>query len=162
DPLKTQLKEFRDTVQRTWADEQKERGALAQEIHSLRQLNQRIAEDAVNLTRALKGDARSQGAWGELVLERVLELSGLQEGRDYELQLVFKHEDGGRPRPDLIVHLPDGKDLVIDSKVSLTAYERGCSSTDDAEREAAIREHVASLRRHIDGLGKRDYASLQG
>jgi DNA recombination protein RmuC len=162
DPLKVQLKEFRETVQRTWADEQKERGALAQEIHSLRQLNQKIAEDAVNLTRALKGDARSQGAWGELVLERVLELSGLEQGRNYELQVVFKDEDGGRPRPDVIVRLPDSKDLVIDAKVSLTAYERACSSGDGEEREAAIREHVASLRRHIDGLAKRDYASLQG
>jgi len=162
DPLKTQLKEFRETVQRTWADEQKERGALAQEIHSLRQLNQRIAEDAVNLTRALKGDARAQGAWGELVLERVLELSGLEQGRNYELQVVFKDEDGGRPRPDVIVRLPDSKDLVIDAKVSLTAYERACSASDPDERELALREHVASLRRHIDGLGKRDYASLQG
>src|SRR5690606_25429307 len=162
DPLKTQLKEFRETVQRTWADEQKERGALAQEIHSLRQLNQRIAEDAVNLTRALKGDARAQGAWGELVLERVLELSGLEQGRNYELQVVFKDEDGGRPRPDVIVRLPDEKDLVIDAKVSLTAYERACSTHDEVERELALKEHVASMRRHIDGLGKRDYANLQG
>lgn len=162
DPLKLQLKDFRDTVQRTWADDQRERGALSQEIQALKQLNQRIAEDAVNLTRALKGDARSQGAWGEVVLERVLELSGLEQGRNYELQVVFKDEDGGRPRPDVIVRLPDSKDLVIDAKVSLTAYERMCSGSSDAERDAALKEHVASMRRHIDGLGKRDYAALQG
>ena len=162
DPLKTQLKEFRETVQRTWADEQKERGALAQEIQTLRQLNQKIAEDAVNLTRALKGDARSQGAWGEVVLERVLELSGLELGRNYELQVVFKDEEGGRPRPDVIVRLPDDKDLVIDAKVSLTAYERACSAGEAPEREAALKEHLVSLRRHIDGLGKRDYAALPG
>ena len=162
DPLKTQLKDFRDTVQRTWADEQRERGMLAQEITALKQLNQRIAEDAVNLTRALKGDVRSQGAWGEQVLERVLELSGLSLGRNYDLQVVFRDEDGGRPRPDVIVRLPDAKDLVIDAKVSLTAYERACSSDDADSRESALKDHVASMRRHIDGLARRDYAALQG
>ena len=162
DPLKLQLKDFRETVQRTWADEQRERGALSQEIQTLKQLNQRIAEDAVNLTRALKGDTRSQGAWGEQVLERVLELSGLALGRNYELQVVFKDEEGGRPRPDVIVRLPDSKDLVIDAKVSLTAYERACSAEDTDVREAAIKEHVVSMRRHVDGLARRDYAALQG
>ncbi|MEO7063619.1 MAG: DNA recombination protein RmuC, partial [Dokdonella sp.] len=119
DPLKLQLKEFRDTVTQTHASEQRERGMLAQEIHTLKQLNTRISEDAINLTRALKGDTRSQGAWGEMVLERVLEASGLQSGREYTTQTSFSDADGSRQRPDVIVHLPDEKDIVVDSKVSL-------------------------------------------
>ncbi|HEY6940525.1 DNA recombination protein RmuC [Dokdonella sp.] len=162
DPFKLQLKEFRETVELRHASDQRERGMLAQEIHSLRQLNQRISEDALNLTRALKGDTRAQGAWGELVLERVLEASGLSEGREFELQRVLADEDGGRPRPDVIVHLPERKDLVVDAKVSLTAYERMQSTVDDGERDALLREHVASLRRHVDSLSRKKYDSLPG
>ncbi|WP_395681527.1 DNA recombination protein RmuC [Dokdonella sp.] len=162
DPFKLQLKEFRETIDQRHASDQRERGMLSQEIHSLKQLNERISEDALNLTRALKGDTRTQGAWGELVLERVLEASGLSEGREFELQVVFSDEEGGRPRPDVIVHLPDSKDLVIDAKVSLTAYERLCAATDDVQREGLLREHVASLRRHVDGLSKRNYEAIPG
>ena len=162
DPFKLQLKEFRETVEQRHASDQRERGMLAQEINSLKQLNQRISEDALNLTRALKGDVRAQGAWGELVLERVLEAAGLTEGREFELQVVLADEDGGRPRPDVIVHLPDRKDLVIDAKVSLTAYERMHAALDDGEREALLREHVASLRRHVDSLSKKKYDDLPG
>jgi len=162
DPFKLQLKEFRETVETRHASDQRERGMLAQEIQSLRQLNQRISEDALNLTRALKGDSRAQGAWGELVLERVLEASGLTEGREFELQVVMADEDGGRPRPDVIVHLPERKDLVIDAKVSLTAYERMQAALDDAGRDALLREHVASLRRHVDSLSKKKYDSIPG
>lgn len=150
-PLREQLAGFNQLVQNTNA-----------ELLSLRSLNQRITTEAANLTRALKGDSRAQGAWGEVVLERLLEMSGLQAGRGFELQVVFKDEDGGRPRPDAIVRLPDEKDLVIDSKVSLTAWERALSSADEADRESALREHLVSLRRHIDGLGKRDYAAVPG
>jgi DNA recombination protein RmuC len=162
DPLKLQLKEFRDAITQTYANEQRERGMLSQEIQTLKQLNQQISEDAINLTRALKGDSRTQGAWGEMVLERVLEASGLCEGREFELQIVFADEDGSRPRPDVIVHLPENKDLVIDAKVSLTAYDRLVAANDNGEREVALREHAASFRRHIDGLSKRDYSSLPG
>ena len=162
DPFKLQLKEFRETIEQRHASDQRERGMLTQEIHSLKQLNERISEDALNLTRALKGDSRTQGAWGELVLERVLEASGLSEGREFELQVVFSDEEGGRPRPDVIVHLPDSKDLVIDAKVSLTAYERLCAATDDVRREEFLREHVASMRRHVDGLSKRNYEAIPG
>lgn len=162
DPLKLQLKEFRDAVTQTYASEQRERGMLAQEIQTLKQLNQQISDDALNLTRALKGDSRTQGAWGEMVLERVLEASGLSEGREFELQVVFADDNGGRPRPDVIVHLPENKDLVIDAKVSLTAYDRLTAANDEAERATALREHALSLRRHIDGLSKRDYAALPG
>ncbi|MFC4821372.1 DNA recombination protein RmuC [Dokdonella ginsengisoli] len=162
DPLKLQLKEFRETIHATHASEQRERGMLAQEIQTLKQLNQRISEDAINLTRALKGDTRSQGAWGELVLERVLEASGLQAGREYETQASYADGDGGRQRPDVIVHLPEDKDIVVDAKVSLVAYERFVAAVDEGERAAALGEHVASLRRHIDGLSSRNYSGIEG
>jgi len=150
-PLREQLKVFAETVQRTNV-----------EIVSLKQLNQQITTEAANLTRALKGDSRTQGAWGEQVLERLLELSGLQAGRGYELQVVFKGEDGSRPRPDVIVRLPDNKDLVIDAKVSLVAWDRALSRVDADPHEQAMKEHVGSLRRHIEGLGKRDYTTVPG
>jgi len=162
DPLKLQLKEFRETVTQTHALEQRERGMLAQQIHSLRELNQQISQDAINLTRALKGDSRTQGAWGELVLERLLETAGLQAGREYDTQTSLHGEDGGRQRPDVIVRLPDDKDIVIDAKVSLVAWERFVSAEDDALRLLALREHIASLRRHIDGLSGKDYSGLEG
>lgn len=162
DPLKLQLKEFRDAIAQTYVSEQKERAVLSHEIQTLKQLNQQISEDALNLARALKGDSRTQGAWGEMVLERVLEASGLCEGREFELQIVFPDEDGTRPRPDVIVHLPENKDLVIDAKVSLTAYERMVAANNDVERESALRDHATSFRRHIDGLSRRDYSSLPG
>lgn len=162
DPLKLQLKEFRETINTTHANEQRERGMLTQEIQTLKQLNQRISEDAINLTRALKGDTRSQGAWGELVLERVLEASGLQAGREYDTQASYSGDDGGRQRPDVIVHLPEQKDIVIDAKVSLVAYERVVAAVDDAARAVALNEHVSSLRRHIDGLSIRNYSDIEG
>lgn len=160
EPLKLQLKEFREAFTQTHASEQRERGMLASEIQNLKQLNQRIGEDALNLTRALKGDTRAQGAWGELVLERVLEASGLQAGREYSTQTSFSDAGGNRQRPDVIVHLPDDKDVVIDSKVSLIAWDRCVASADEAERAVVLAEHVASLRRHIDGLSGKDYRSL--
>ncbi len=162
EPLKLQLKEFRETVHATHASEQRERGALSQEIQALRELNQRISQDAVNLTRALKGDSQVQGAWGELVLERVLEASGLQAGREYDTQASYADGEGGRQRPDVIVHLPEDKDIVIDSKVSLVAWERLVATTDEDARRIALAEHVASLRRHIDGLSARNYRELDG
>ena len=150
-PLREQLTAFNQTIANTNV-----------EIHSLKQLNQQITSEAANLTRALKGDSRTQGAWGELVLERVLEMSGLQLGRGYDLQTVFRDDDGGRPRPDVIVRLPEGKDLVIDAKVSLIAWDRACAAVDDGARSVAMKAHVDSLRRHIDGLGRRDYSAMEG
>lgn len=148
-PLRDQLAQFNQSITRTNA-----------EILSLKTLNQQITAEAANLARALKGDSRSQGAWGELALERLLEISGLQAGRAFHMQVVYKGEDGGRPRPDVIVRLPDEKDLVIDAKVSLTAWDRAVASIDDAPREQAMKEHIGSLRRHIDDLGKRDYSAV--
>ncbi|MCW5567358.1 MAG: DNA recombination protein RmuC [Dokdonella sp.] len=162
DPLKVQLREFREAVTQTHANDQRERGMLVQEIRSLRDLNQRISEDAITLTRALKGDSQRQGAWGEMVLERVLEASGLQAGREYELQSSFTDTEGRRQRPDALVRLPENKVIVVDSKLSLVAWERSIAAAEPGEREAALREHLASLRRHIEGLSTKDYAGIDG
>lgn len=162
DPFKLQLKEFREAFTQTHANEQRERGMLTQEIRTLRDLNLQISQDAVNLTRALKGDSQAQGAWGEMVLERVLEASGLQAGREYEVQQSFQGEDGSRQRPDVIVRLPEAKDIIIDAKVSLVAWERFISSQDEQGRGLALREHLASMRRHIEGLSGRNYSELAG
>ncbi|TAH47775.1 MAG: DNA recombination protein RmuC [Gammaproteobacteria bacterium] len=160
DPFKVQLNEFREAFTQTHANEQRERGMLAQEIRSLKDLNLQISQDAINLTRALKGDAQTQGAWGEMVLERVLEASGLQSGREYEVQQSFQDDDGSRQRPDVIVRLPEGKDIIIDAKVSLVAWERLVGAETETERTTALREHQASLKRHIDGLSVRNYSDL--
>lgn len=159
-PVREQLKTFQDAVQQAYVQEAKERSLLGREIDALKVLNQQLSGEALNLTRALRGDSRVQGAWGELVLSRLLEASGLTEGREYTTQSVLRDEDGGRPRPDVIVHLPQQRDLIIDAKVSLTAYERSCSATADGERALALAEHIGSLRRHVDGLGRRDYSAL--
>jgi DNA recombination protein RmuC len=161
-PLREQLGEFRKRVDEVYDKENKERGALQSEIATLKNLNQRISEDAMNLTRALKGDAQAQGAWGEMVLERVLEASGLQKGRGYEVQVTLIDEAGGRPRPDVIVHLPEGRDIVVDAKVSLTAYERYCRAADGAERNLQLSAHLASLRKHVRELADKRYADLPG
>ena len=135
---------------------------LVQEIRTLKELNQQISQDAINLTRALKGDAQAQGAWGEMVLERVLEASGLQAGREYELQSSFTDAEGRRQRPDALVRLPEDKIIIIDAKVSLVAWERSVASSATVDRDAALREHVQSLRRHIDGLSVKSYDDIDG
>ena len=161
-PLREQLGDFRRTVAEVYDKESRERQLLKHEIDSLKQINQRISEDALNLTRALKGESRTQGVWGELVLERLLEASGLQKGREYEAQVSLKDDNGGRPRPDVIVHLPEGRDLIIDSKVSLTAYERYCVASDDHERGMQLSAHLASMRTHVKQLAERRYSDLPG
>jgi DNA recombination protein RmuC len=161
-PLREQLGDFRKRVDEVYDKESRERQLLKVEIDGLKDLNQRISEDAINLTRALKGESKTQGAWGELILERVLEASGLQKGREYEVQVVMRDEEGGRPRPDVIVHLPEGRDLVIDAKVSLTSYERYCAAGDDDERSEHLDAHVASMRTHVRRLGESRYADLPG
>ena len=161
-PLRDQLGDFRKRVDEVYDKESRERGLLKAEIESLKNLNQRISDDATNLTRALKGDVRAQGAWGELVLERLLEASGLQRGLHYDTQVVLRDEDGGKPRPDVIVHLPEKRDLIIDAKVSLVAYERYCAAADEDERAAQLTAHLASLRMHVKQLAERRYSDLQG
>ncbi len=161
-PLREQLGDFRKKIEDTYDKESKDRVSLMHEIKNLKELNQQISDDAINLTNALKGKSQTQGAWGEVVLERVLEESGLHKGREYDTQESFTTDEGKRYRPDVIVHLPEGKDIIIDSKVTLTAYERYCSAEDDTERSKALKEHITSLKTHIKELSEKSYEDLPG
>lgn len=161
-PLREQLDGFKKQVGEVYDKESRERQLLKAEIDALKNLNQRIDEDARNLTRALTRESKTQGAWGELVLERLLEASGLQKGRQYETQATFQNEAGARARPDVIVRLPEGRDIVVDAKVSLTAYERYCAAIDDTERGAQLSAHLASLRSHVKELADKRYSDLPG
>ena len=162
DPLKEKIQSFEKQVKEAQSKELEGRTNLLTELKHLKELNSQIAQDAVSLTNALKGEAKTQGAWGEMILERLLEESGLEKGREYDVQVSLKSEEGERGRPDVIVRLPEGKDVIIDSKVSLTAYERFCSADDEAEREAALRQHVLSMTNHFKELAGRDYQDLEG
>lgn len=162
DPFRDQLREFKQKVNDIYIDETKERASLKSEIENLRNLNQQISQEAMNLTRALKGDKKAQGSWGELILERVLEHSGLKKGVEYDAQATFRDADGHMLRPDVIVHLPEEKDVIIDSKVSLLAYERYVNSDDEDVQAKALSEHVRAVRKHIDSLSEKDYSGLRG
>lgn len=161
-PVREQLGEFRKKVEHIYDSENRDRASLRAEIGQLKHLNERISGDALNLTRALKGDAKVRGNWGEIQLERLLEDSGLVRGREYEIQASFKSEDGQRFQPDVVVHLPERKDVIIDSKVSLVAYEQYHASDDDAQRAHHVAQHIGSLRAHISGLAGKNYADLIG
>lgn len=161
-PLGEKIKAFQEQVAQTYDKESKERLTLQNEVERLAKLNAQISTDAINLTQALKGSNKAQGIWGEMVLERILESSGLTKGREYDVQESFAREEGNALRPDVVVHLPEGKHLVIDSKVSLLAYERYCSAETDEEKVAAQREHLNSVRGHIRGLSDKNYQSLYG
>ena len=162
DPLKTQLRDFRKKVEDVYDKETRDRVSLLHELGQLKQLNQRMSEDAVNLTRALKGDKKAQGNWGEVVLERVLEESGLRKGHEYDTQVSAVSEEGQRRQPDVVVRLPEDKDIIIDSKVSLVDYERYVASEDEEERSAALAAHVQAVRQHISDLSKKSYDKLEG
>jgi len=159
-PFKQQLEAFKTQVTQQHTDELQQRAALTEQVNSLRDLNKQMATEAEALTKALKGDAKTQGNWGEVVLERILNQSGLREGHEYDTQSHHRDEDGRSFKPDVIVHLPNDKDVVIDSKVSLVAYERYFNSDDEQHRAAALTDHVNSLRAHIKGLGKKNYQQL--
>lgn len=161
-PFREQLTEFRRRVDQIHSDDARAQAALGEQLLSLKNLNQQMHQDARNLTEALKGQVKAQGNWGEMILERVLESSGLTKGREYETQVTLKDQEGQRRLPDAIVHLPEGKDVVIDSKVSLVAYERFVNATEDAERSAARDQHLQSLQAHIKGLDRKDYSGLEG
>jgi len=160
-PLKEQLGEFKRRVEDVYDKEAKDRRALYEQISHLKQLNQQMSEDAINLTQALKGENKTQGNWGEVVLERALEESGLRKGYEFELQ-VSASVQGKRYQPDAVIHLPDGKDVIVDSKVSLTAYEQYCSCDNKEQRERFLREHLLSMRGHIKGLSDKAYQGLEG
>ena len=162
DPLKTRLQEFQAKVDQVYVQESKDRSALAQQVTSLLEMNQRLADEAKDLTQALKGSSRTQGDWGEIVLERILEAAGLRRDHEYTMQETIAREDATRARPDVILHLPGNRKLVVDAKVSLLDYGTYCSSTDDALRKHAANRHCASLREHIRGLAARNYHRLPG
>ena len=160
-PLSERIKEFEKRVEATYSQESKERFSLIREVKNLQDLNARISKDAVNLTNALKGENKTQGTWGEVILERVLEKSGLVKGREYETQVSLRDDDGHRAQPDVLVYLPEDKDVIIDSKVSLVAYERYCSAEGDNERSESLKAHIQSIRQHIRQLGEKDYQGLK-
>lgn len=161
-PFRDQLQDFRKRVEDVYTSETRDRQALRSEIKSLQALNQQITEEASNLTRALKGDKKIQGNWGEVILERVLERSGLRKGVEYDTQGTFRDNDGQVLRPDVVVYLPDSRHLVVDSKVSLVAYQQWVSLEDDSQRATALREHVDAVRSHIRSLSEKDYSQLGG
>ncbi|MFN3587059.1 MAG: DNA recombination protein RmuC, partial [Moraxellaceae bacterium] len=151
-----------EKVETTYHNEARERFALKQQLESLEALNRRLSDDAANLTKALKGDKKLQGNWGEVILARVLEESGLREGHEYESQFSVTDEDGQRRLPDVVVRLPENRDIVIDAKVSLNDYERYCAEEDAAERERLLKLHTAAVRNHIKALSEKRYEDLPG
>lgn len=161
DPLKERIQSFEKRVEESYQNEARERFSLAKELERLQQLNQRLGDEATNLTRALQGQ-KTQGNWGELILERVLEHAGLEKGREYHTQVSLKSSDGERFQPDVLIQLPGDKQVVVDAKVSLTAYQAMISAEDDASRALALKQHVLSLRNHLKRLSLKDYQRLEG
>jgi DNA recombination protein RmuC len=155
-PLKEKIKTFEDKVEKTHKESIDYHAALRQQIYGLKELNEQMTREATNLTKALKGDSKMQGNWGELVLERVLEKSGLEKDREYKVQKSFTREDGSRLMPDVIINLPDGKKMIVDSKVSLTDYERYVNAEDDL-RPRFLQDHVNSLKKHVNELSAKKY-----
>jgi DNA recombination protein RmuC len=161
-PLGENLESFKKKVEETYEKGTQERFTLKEQIRQMAELNQKMSDDAKNLTKALKGDSKAQGNWGEVILERILERSGLTKGREYEVQQSATTEEGKRLQPDVVVNLPDEKFLIIDSKVSLTDYERFSSADDEESAERALKSHVASLRGHVKGLSEKKYQQIHG
>jgi DNA recombination protein RmuC len=161
-PLRKELADFRQKVEEVYDKESAERNRLEGKIGELQNQTQQIGQDAIKLANALKGDNKFQGNWGELILERLLEESGLQKGREYQTQVALQDEEGRRRNPDVILHLPDQRDIVIDAKVSLKDYECFCRSDDERLREQSLKAHITSLRSHITGLNRKAYEQLEG
>ena len=159
-PLQEKITDFEKKVENTHKESIDYHAALRQQIIGLKDLNLQMSKETVNLTKALKGDSKIQGNWGELVLERVLEKSGLEKGREYEIQKNFVTEEGNRVQPDVVINLPDGKKMIVDSKVSLTAYEKYINEDDEEQKSAFLKEHVNSLKRHVEQLGNKNYQHL--
>ena len=159
-PLQDKIHLFEKKVEDTHKESIDYHAALRQQILGLREMNEQMSKETLNLTKALKGDSKMQGNWGELILERVLEKSGLEKGREYEVQQSFSTEEGSRVFPDVVINLPDGKKMIVDSKVSLVAYEKYINEEDDALRIIFMKEHVNSIRRHVEQLGAKNYHDL--
>lgn len=161
-PLKEKIGEFQKRVEDTNKEGAARSASLVQQIKNLSDLNKQITKEAENLTKALKGDSKAQGNWGEVVLERILEKSGLEKGREYETQVSEIGQDGKRYQPDVVVKLPDSKNIIIDSKVSLVAYERFVNSDNETDQMAQLKLHITSIRNHVHSLGDKNYQSLYG
>lgn len=162
-PLREKIDRFENQVKITHEERLREHQSLKDELGQLQNLNKTIGLEARNLVTALKGQAKTQGNWGEMILERVLESSGLVKGREYEVQSSYQTEDGRRLQPDVIINLPEGRHIVIDSKVSLIAYDRYCQAEEhDPQRALALKEHLLSIRKHVRDLGGKNYQSLYG
>ncbi|MGA9637782.1 DNA recombination protein RmuC [Flavobacterium sp.] len=159
-PLQDKIQLFEKKVEDTHKESIDYHSALRQQILGLREMNLQMSKETLNLTKALKGDSKMQGNWGELVLERVLEKSGLEKGREYEVQQSFTAEEGNRVFPDVVINLPDGKKMIVDSKVSLTAYEKYINEEDDELRIIYLKEHTNSIKRHVEQLGNKNYQDL--
>lgn len=167
-PLQEKIASFEKKVEETYSREARERFSLEKELRNLQTLNSRLSEDALNLTRALKGDNKAQGNWGEFILSSILDASGLTEGREYETQRTLMAsqphatDDGRmiRSQPDVLIYLPDNRQVIVDSKVSLTAYERYCSAETEEERQSSLQQHVLSLKSHIKQLSEKRYQNL--
>src|SRR5690606_20997929 len=159
-PLQEKIQTFEKKVEDTQKESISMHSALKEQLLGLKDLNQQMTKEANNLTKALKGDSKMQGNWGELVLERVLEKSGLEKGREYEVQQSFTNIEGNRIQPDVIINLPDGKKMVVDSKVSLTAYERYINEDDETLKASILKEHINSIKRHVEQLGDKNYQDI--
>lgn len=159
-PLQEKIQHFEKKVEQTHKESIDYHAALRQQIMGLKDLNEQMSKEAINLTKALKGDSKMQGNWGELVLERVLEKSGLEKDREYFVQQSFTTDEGNRVLPDVVINLPDGKKMIIDSKVSLTHYERYVNEDDEQLRSQYLKEHLNSIKRHIEQLGEKNYHDL--
>lgn len=159
-PLQDRIQLFEKKVEDTHKESIDYHAALRQQIVGLREMNEQMSKETLNLTKALKGDSKMQGNWGELVLERVLEKSGLEKDREYFVQQSHISEDGSRVFPDVIINLPDGKKMIIDSKVTLTAYERFTNEEDETQKNQYLKEHVVSINRHVEQLGNKNYQDL--
>lgn len=160
DPLRDRIKDFENKIHQNHIEQEKERSALKEQLRSLTEMNKRMSDEALNLTRALKGEVKTQGNWGELILEKILEKSGLRKGVEYDVQQSFTLDDGSRLQPDVVIHLPDSKNLIVDSKVSLIAYERYNSADTKEEQDKFLKEHIASVRSHVKGLSGKNYQNL--
>ncbi len=160
DPLQEKIQHFEKKVEDTNKESIERNSQLREQIFNLKALNEQMSKEALNLTKALKGDSKAQGNWGELVLERVLEKSGLEKGREYEIQQNITNEEGKRFMPDVIINLPDRKKIIVDSKVSLTAYEKYSNEEDEDLKARFLKEHVQSLTRHVEQLSAKKYEDL--
>jgi DNA recombination protein RmuC len=161
-PLRRDIGDFRKQVESAYDKENADRNKLVGQLSELQKQTMQVSADAVSLANALRGDNKAQGNWGEFILEKLLEDSGLTKGREYDTQVALRDETGKRRNPDVIIHLPEGRDIVIDAKVSLVDYERYFHAEDDDTKQQCLRQHLNSLRAHIKGLSHKDYENLEG